>query len=94
MKTKIHTSDLRISRARLKHIRECEYGMQELIWVNDCNIAYYLRIVPRTMPEAFGGEVAYEVTFFSICCRGSNYFGDISSMMYWLNYMFGIVSVP
>lgn len=90
----IHTSKLRISRAWLKHIRECEYGMQELIWVNKEGIAYYLRVFPYKMPEAFGGKWAFKVEFFSVCCKGSNFFGNISTMAYWLNYMFGIVSVP
>lgn len=68
--------------------------MQELIWVNKDNIAYYLRIEPHQMPEAFGGKMGYKVTFFSVCCRGSNFFGNISTMMHWLGYMFGVVSVP
>ena len=92
---KIHVSEkLRVSRAWLRFILERGYGMQELIWINDLNIAYYLRIEPYQFPEAFGGKMGYKVSFFSVCCRGTQYFGGISAMAFWLGYMFGIVSVP
>lgn len=90
---KLHVSKLRVPRSWLRHILEEHYGMYELIWVKDF-IPMYLRIEPHKMPDAFGGKWGFKVSFFSVCCRGTNFFGNISSMMHWLGYMFGVVSVP
>ena len=89
-----HVSKLRVQRQWLKHILEQQYGKEELIWMEEGSIPYYLRIYPYKMPESFGGKWGYKVEFFSVCCKGSNHFGNISTMMDWLGYMFGIVSVP
>ena len=90
----ISQSELRLSRAGLKYILEAQYGMRELIWVNKTNIAYYLRVESHLMPAAFGGKWGFKASFFSTGCRGTNYFGNISTLMHWLWYMFGVVSVP
>lgn len=89
----LHVSKLRVSRAWLRFILKEQYGKQELIWV-DNGIPKYLRISPYKMPESFGGKWAFKVEFFSVCCKGSNFFGNISTMTNWLKDMFGIVSVP
>lgn len=92
--SKLHVSKRRVSRTRLNFIKEAGYGMQELIWVERESIPYYLRIEPHDFPVEFGGKRGFKITFFSVCCRGTMFFGNISSMMQWLGYMFGIVSVP
>jgi hypothetical protein len=87
-------SPLSVSRTWLRYIRESGIGKHEMIFIRDSCIPYYLRIEPYKMSDAFGGKVGYKVEFYSVCCLGTNFFGNISSMMHWLNYMFRIVSVP